>query len=255
MSGDTKLVLAFFESEAAADEAAQALKRWDQATDEIKLGNVGVLVKDQYNEVKEHKLGPRTGKKGAGIGMVLGLVAAVPTGGMSLVGGAISGGVAGGAVGALFHKGLPKKDLEQIGDQLGNGHAAVGLLVDGPEEARVTAKLVELGGSPEAHAIPVDSLAAGELVGAESQDAVQGEPTSASGAGEAAADGRKDSASLQVRLDPEEAEILRDVINQYMADLRGEIGDTDSRQVRAALHRREAVLKKIAGLIAEPAQV
>jgi hypothetical protein len=42
------------------------------------------LVKDENGEIKEHKLGRRAGKKGMGIGVALGVVAAIPTGGLSL---------------------------------------------------------------------------------------------------------------------------------------------------------------------------
>src|SRR5215472_15079203 len=104
----THLVLAFFDSEDAADQAAAAHKAWDQATEEIKLGNVGVLVKGEDGQIKEHKLGPRAGKKGAGIGLVLGVVAAPFTAGLSLLGGAAAGAAGGGIVGTLFHKGMPK---------------------------------------------------------------------------------------------------------------------------------------------------
>jgi hypothetical protein len=81
-------VLAFFDSEDAADQAAKALKDWEKATEYMKVDAIGVLVKDENGEVKEHKLGKRAGKKGMGVGVALGVVAAIPTGGASLLGGA-----------------------------------------------------------------------------------------------------------------------------------------------------------------------
>jgi len=38
-----QLVLAFFENEAAADEAVNAVKQWDKASKEVKLGAIGIL--------------------------------------------------------------------------------------------------------------------------------------------------------------------------------------------------------------------
>jgi uncharacterized membrane protein len=158
MADDKQLVLAYFENEDAADKAAEALKAWDKASDDIKLGNVGVLVKDANGEVKEQKLGPRNTRKGAGIGLVLGVLAAPFTAGLSLLGGAVAGGVGGGAIGTLFQRGLPKEDVERIGSELDAGHAAVGALVEEGEASQVTAKLAELGGKPEAHAVSGEGL-------------------------------------------------------------------------------------------------
>ena len=98
MAENTQLVLAYFDSEAAADQAVDAVKSWDQAREDIKLGNIGVLVKGADGKVKEHKLGPRDTAKGAGIGLALGALLAIPTGGLSLLGGALVGGAAGAAV-------------------------------------------------------------------------------------------------------------------------------------------------------------
>jgi uncharacterized membrane protein len=153
MAEDKQLVLAYFENEAAADRAAEALKAWDKASDEIKLGNVGVLVKDAQGEVKQQKLGPRDTAKGAGIGLVLGVLAAPFTAGLSMLGGAVGGAVGGGAIGTLFRRGLPEEEVERIGGELDAGHAAVGALVEEGEAAQVTAKLTELGGTAEAHAV------------------------------------------------------------------------------------------------------
>jgi hypothetical protein len=37
-----QLVLAFFENEAAADEAVKQVKQWDKASKDVKLGATGV---------------------------------------------------------------------------------------------------------------------------------------------------------------------------------------------------------------------
>ena len=157
-----QLVLAFFENEAAADEAVKEIKQWDKASKDVKLGAIGVLVKDDKGKIKTHKLG----KRKTGAGAVLGVLAAVLTGGVSLLGGAVAGGI----LGAFFHKGLgmSKDDLARIDGELDGGKAAVGILAQPDEAAGVTAKLAELGGAPETHEVSDEAVEQAE-VAAESQ--------------------------------------------------------------------------------------
>ena len=135
-----QLVLVYFGNEGAADEAVNAVKQWDKATKEIKLGAIGILVKDKDGKVKTHKVG----KRNTGVGAILGVIAAVLSGGISLLGGIVGGGV----IGALFHKGLgiSKDQMAKIDGYLNDGKAAVGVLVKADEVEAVTAKLTELGG-------------------------------------------------------------------------------------------------------------
>ena len=67
MAKNKQLVLAFFKDEASADKAVSDLKAWDKATKSVKLGSIGVMVKDDKGKVKTHKLGSRAYGKGAGI--------------------------------------------------------------------------------------------------------------------------------------------------------------------------------------------
>jgi hypothetical protein len=136
---DNQVVLGLFSDEAAADAAVESLKAWDKASDEIKLGAIGVLVVDEKGALKTHKMGQRSGKKGAGIGLVLAIVAP-PT----LLAGAIGGGV----LGHFHHKGLglTQEDSARIGAELVGGKAAVGALVPTDEAGAVAGKLTELGG-------------------------------------------------------------------------------------------------------------
>jgi uncharacterized membrane protein len=147
-----QFVLAFYESEAAADEAVNQIKQWDKATKEVKLGAIGVLVKDDKGKIKTHKLG----QKKTGTFAVLGALAAVLTGGATVLGGAVVGGI----LGAFFHKGLglSKDDLARIGNELDGGKAAIGVLVQPDEAAGVSAKLAELGGKPETHEVSEEAL-------------------------------------------------------------------------------------------------
>jgi uncharacterized membrane protein len=140
-----QLVMAFFANEAAADAAVINIKQWDKASNDIKLGAIGVLVKDEKGKIKSHKLG----QKKTGTFAVLGALAGVLSGGVTVLGGAVVGGI----LGAFFHKGLglSKDDITRIGKELDGGKAAVGVLAQANEAASVSAKLAELGGVPETH--------------------------------------------------------------------------------------------------------
>ena len=91
MASNPNLVLALYESEDAADAAADALRGWAKTNRRAQLDAVGVLVKDDEGNVKTHKLGPRKGKKGIGVGTVLGVVGAVASGGVTLLEGVAVG--------------------------------------------------------------------------------------------------------------------------------------------------------------------
>ncbi len=133
-----QVVLGIFPDEAAADAAAHALKEWDYVDDDVKVNAIGVMVLDDSGAIKTHKLGPRTWGKGAGIGVVLAVIAP-PT--------VIAGAVAGGALGALHKKGLgiDSADRDRIAEALGSGGAAVGALLDETQVTAVTLRLRELG--------------------------------------------------------------------------------------------------------------
>ena len=151
---DNQVVIGIFGDEAAADAAVETLKAWDKTTEEVKLGAIGVLVTDESGQLKESKLGARSGKKGAGIGLVLAVIAP-PT----LLAGIIGGGV----LGHFHHKGLglSPEDRERIGAELSGGKAAVGVLTASDEQAGViSGKLAELGGTVETHEVSDEALAA-----------------------------------------------------------------------------------------------
>ena len=147
-----QLVLAFYANEDAADGAVKAIKEWDKASKEIKLGSIGVLVKDDKGKVKTDKVGARHTTTGAAAGVL----AAVLSGGVTL----ISGVVLGSLVGAFIHKGLglSKEDLARIGGELDGGKAAVAVLAPADDASAVSAKLAELGGTPETHEVTDEAL-------------------------------------------------------------------------------------------------
>jgi uncharacterized membrane protein len=150
--GKKQLVLAFYASEDAADEVVKQIKEWDKASKDIKLGSIGVLVKDEKGKVKTHKLGARHTTTGAAAGVL----AAVLSGGVSLVGGVVLGSL----VGAFIHKGLgmSKEDLARIGGELDGGKAAVAVLAEPDEADAVSAKLTELGGTVETHEVSDEAI-------------------------------------------------------------------------------------------------
>jgi uncharacterized membrane protein len=150
---DKRLVLAIFPDEGIADNAAEYLKQWDKATEDVKLDAVGVLVLDDEGKVKAHKMGSRSTAKGAGIGLVLAVVAP-PT--------LLAGVVGGGVLGAFHHKGLGLSDADRtrIGEELTDGKAAVGALASEEQADAVAAELKKLGGETEAHPVSDEALEA-----------------------------------------------------------------------------------------------
>jgi hypothetical protein len=159
-----QLVLAFFANEAAADQAVDAVKQWDKASKEIKLGAIGILVKDDKGKIKTHKLG----KRKTGTGAVIFALAAALTGGALL-----AGAVVGGILGSFFRKGLglSKEDLARIDSKLDGGKAAVCILAAPDEAAAVAAKLTELGGATESHELSEEVAQEAETAAAEMPEA------------------------------------------------------------------------------------
>ena len=160
-----QLVLAFFENEAAADQAVDAVKQWDKASKEIKLGAIGILVKDDKGKIKTQKLG----KRKTGTGAAIFALAAVLTGGALL-----AGAVVGGIFGSFFRKGLglSKEDLARIDGELTGGKAAVCILAAPDEAAAVAAKLAELGGTTESHDLSEEVVQEAETAAAEMPEEV-----------------------------------------------------------------------------------
>jgi hypothetical protein len=150
---DKTLVLGMFDNEAAADTAAAGLKESGAADGDA----IGVLALDGNGVLKESKVGARSIGKGAGIGAALFLL------GPGAVG---VGLVAGGAAGALHHKGLQLDgtDRARITSDLQNGRAAVGVLARGIDVAPITAKLTELGGTSESHDVSDEAALTAEPV-------------------------------------------------------------------------------------------
>ena len=131
----------------------ESLQAWDEADDDIKANAIGVLVLDDKGKLKTHKLGRRTTGKGAGIGIVLAVIAP-PT----LLAGAIGGGV----LGALHKKGLglDGTDRERLASHLTGGKATVGVLAAAGDQAyTISLKLTELGGTVDTFNVSDEDVA------------------------------------------------------------------------------------------------
>jgi uncharacterized membrane protein len=182
-----RAVTAYFDSAAQAEQAAQDLMRWDQANDDIKLGALGVLTKSAEGKVETKNYSSRNTGKGAKIGLGLGALAAVFSGGLTLIPTAIAGAAGGGLVGSLSKKGLglSDDDLQQLSAQLDGGHAALLVLCDEPEVEATAAQLAASGGTVRRPAAAVSPEALQEAAQAAGTASEAPPATDAPGAGDA----------------------------------------------------------------------
>lgn len=189
---NAQVIVAFFNSKGAADAAVRELQAWDKANEEIKLGAVGTIAKEN-GKVKTH-VGRRTGK-GAAVGTVIGIIAAILSGGLTLVGGVLAGSATGGVVGAFMKKStnLTKTEIEQIGNELDAGRVAVVATCDEHEVAPTRQQLINVGGTVRNYTVPNEAFAeaAQAVAGA---DAVAVEETPAEVVSEALAESTEDRA-------------------------------------------------------------
>ena len=156
MSND-HVVLAFFDDEATARQAADALRDWDKERNDCKLGACGVIVEKNGKLIKH--VG-RWGGRGARVGAVIGVIAAVFSGGVGIVGGAVAGGVTGGVVGSFFQKAshLQERDFEIILEALHNGKGVLLATCDSEELSTTVDQVKALGGEVTAWELPEGSL-------------------------------------------------------------------------------------------------
>jgi len=156
------VVMAFFASRDAAETATKALRDWDDANKDVKLGAIGVIYK-QDGEIKTQA--PRRAGRGIAVGAVLGVVAAA-LGPAALLGAAVAGGTLGGAVGAFIKQSinLDEAAVQEIGGQLDAGKAALVVAVDEYEMAPTAEQLASAGGVVQQFTVPAEALEqAGEI--------------------------------------------------------------------------------------------
>ncbi len=125
-----QLLIAYFPNKESAEQAAQELKDWDKAYAKITLGAMGIISAGDDGRVKTEKIGSRAAGKGAKWGILAGAVAAIFTGGISLVGGALAGLAVGSVAGAMFHRGLGMSDEEKqnLEQHLAGGGGALAVI-------------------------------------------------------------------------------------------------------------------------------
>lgn len=136
MSKQNKLVWGLFEDMATAETAAFAMKGWDKASKDVKLGAIGAIYKNKKGSIKTKKFGSRNIGKGAAIGAIVGVVGALLPA-VTLVGGLAAGAVGGGAIGLFSKKGLglSNDELKQISDAIHGDQTVLLVLADDEAEA------------------------------------------------------------------------------------------------------------------------
>ena len=163
MAENRHLVVAVFDNEAAATDAAEWLKKWEgmnRDVDDIRFGAMGILTADKDGEIKVRRVGRHDAAAGAGVGLVIGALAGALTAGVGVLGGLAVGALAGGVGGGLIRKGLGmhEGDLADLTDQLCSGRAAVAIVVHERDVKAVTEQLVDLGGKTAVYECSLEVL-------------------------------------------------------------------------------------------------
>jgi uncharacterized membrane protein len=153
------VVIAYYPGADKADAAANQIKDWDRASNDVKLGGVGILTW-QGGKLHTRKVGGRATGTGAKWGAAAGLVAGVLSGGMTLIGGALIGTATGAVAGTLFHKslGLTDDDKARLEKHLQGGGAALVVTADDNDVAATKSELAKLGGDVEDYKIPEETV-------------------------------------------------------------------------------------------------
>lgn len=153
------VVIAYFPGADKADSAANQIKDWDKANDDIKLGGIGILTWED-DKVKTRKVGSRAAGSGAKWGTALGATLGILSGGATLIGGAVAGAAGGAVLGAFFHKslGLSDDDNQKLEDQLKDGGTALVVMADEDEVEPTKTELAGLGGTVEDYKVPEETM-------------------------------------------------------------------------------------------------
>lgn len=159
------LIVAYFPDADTADSAAQQLKHWDKSIKEIKLGGMGIITQED-GELKTRLVGARASGTGAKWGTIIGatgglatgvmMVMGVLTGGLGLIPGAVAGLAVGAASGSLLHKriGMTDDDRARLQAHLGDGGAALAVMLDDYELESTKAEITNLGGDVNSFVLP-----------------------------------------------------------------------------------------------------
>lgn len=193
------VVVGQFESEEKAHAAADQMKSWDKASKEISLGAMQVMfMKD--GKVESKAAGSRKTGSGAKWGAIVGVVAGIFSGGLTLLAGAAYGAIAGGLLGSLKKAGLKISDaeLQKVQIWLDQGSALLVVMCDEGEMAPTEAQLKTIGASQSmSFLMPADAVAVLDEAAAQMSDTA-GDAAAEAGdavaeAGDAAADTAADA--------------------------------------------------------------
>ena len=157
---DTELIIAYFPSADEAKMAGEQLKEWDKERKDIELGAISIITMDDKGELKEDKVGARARGKGAKWGVIAGAALGILTGGVTLIGGALVGLVAGGLGGSLFHKkiGMTDEDRAKLEQHLKDGGAALVVMMDSDEMESTISELTKLDAEVATYNVPQQVL-------------------------------------------------------------------------------------------------
>jgi uncharacterized membrane protein len=147
------LVVAMYEGRTQAKEAQKSIQVWDKAEESIKLGSTAVIYKGSDSQLHWERGGVKDWKVSA---LVAGVVGVILSGGVLLLAGL------GAAVGGIDTKrlGIPKEDIQTIGNSLDQGKAALAVLCDDYEVEPLSAELTRLGGTITTVSVPQEVVSA-----------------------------------------------------------------------------------------------
>lgn len=134
-----------------AKTAVDAMRAWDKASKDVKLGAIGAVYKNKKGSIKTKKFGSRNIGKGAGVGAVVGVLAAVLPA-VTLMGGLVAGTAAGATLG-IFNKkslGISTDELKKISDALKGDQVLVLALADDEAEAKGLVEILTNNGGTNA---------------------------------------------------------------------------------------------------------
>jgi hypothetical protein len=146
------VVLGRFESVPPARDAAQAVVKWAADEAEVKLGPVSVISRDEQGELFTENFGRGKRGKGAKVGVGVGALAAVLSGGLTLIPTAIAGALLGGAGGSLARDRvqLTSAELERIWGELEGGRGILVVQCQADDVAAVSGRITASGGHVDA---------------------------------------------------------------------------------------------------------
>lgn len=96
----------------------------------VEVADAAVVRRDEHNKLKIHETEDLTGGRGAAVGGLLGGVIGLLAGPGGVVMGATVGALVGGATARVFDTGIPHRRLEEIGNALTPGKAALVVLTE-----------------------------------------------------------------------------------------------------------------------------